>query len=131
MPEIFKAFKDLYNHYLHRGFRITTVHSDGNFGPLNVLIEFLPGGLLVNLASANEHFPDINRRIRAAKEQCRANRHGLLFQKMPKLLTTHILLKTVKMLNLFLTKGGISDSLIPKTIISGKRLYFKITSVYI
>ena len=28
---IFKAFKEIYQYYLHRGFRITTVHADGEF----------------------------------------------------------------------------------------------------
>ena len=49
--EIFKSFKELYQYYLHRGFRITTVHADGKFGPLNSLIESLPGGPLINLAA--------------------------------------------------------------------------------
>ena len=44
---------------------------------------------------------------------------------MPKVLTTHIVLNTVKMLNFFPIKGRILDSLIPKTIISGNTLNFK------
>ena len=44
---------------------------------------------------------------------------------MSKLLTAHIVLKTVEILKLFPTKGGISDSLSPKTIMSGETLDFK------
>ena len=47
------------------------------------------------------------------------------FQIIPKLLSTHIVLHTAKMLNYFPTKGGISDSLVTNTIISGETLYFK------
>ena len=37
----------------------------------------------------------------------------------------HIVLNAVKMLNFFLTKGGISDTLSPKTIMSGETLDYK------
>ena len=35
------------------------MHADGEFGPLKILIESLPGGSLINLDAANEHVPDI------------------------------------------------------------------------
>ena len=44
---------------------------------------------------------------------------------MPKLLTIHIVLHAVKLLNFFPTKGGISDTLSPKTIMSGETLDYK------
>jgi hypothetical protein len=34
VPHIFKAFKDMYQYYLQRGFHITTVNADGEFAPL-------------------------------------------------------------------------------------------------
>jgi len=34
VPQIFKAFKEIYQYYLQRGFRITTVHTDNEFAPL-------------------------------------------------------------------------------------------------
>jgi hypothetical protein len=40
-------------------------------------------------------------------------------------MTIHIVLNVVKLLNFFPTKGGVSDTLSPKTIISGETLYFK------
>jgi hypothetical protein len=66
--QIFKAFKEIYQYYLQRGFHITTVHADGEFAPLKTLIEAMPGGPMVNLASANEHVPEIERRIQVVKE---------------------------------------------------------------
>jgi hypothetical protein len=60
VPEIFQAFKEIYQYYLQRGFRITTVSVDGEFAPLKALIESLPGGPLVNLASASELVPKSN-----------------------------------------------------------------------
>jgi hypothetical protein len=126
VPQIFKAFKEIYQYYLHRGFRITTVHVDGEFAPLTALIEFMPGGLMVNLASSNEHVPEIKRRIRVVtKERCQATRHSLPFQRMPKLLTIHIVFHAVKLLNFFPTKGGILDTLSRKIIMSGEMLDYK------
>jgi hypothetical protein len=119
VPHIFKAFKDMYQYYLQRGFHIKTVHADGEFAPLKPLIESMPGGPMVNLASTNEHVPEIERRIRVVKERCRATRHSLPFETIPKLMKIHIMLNVVKLLNFFLTKGGVSETLSPKTIMSG------------
>jgi hypothetical protein len=60
--QFFKAFKEMYQYY------ITTVHADGEFEIIKPLIESMPGGPLVNLASANEHVPKIELRIGVAKE---------------------------------------------------------------
>jgi hypothetical protein len=61
VPQIFKAFKEIYQYYLQRGFHITMAHADGEFAPLKPLIDSIPGGTVVNLASANEHVPEIER----------------------------------------------------------------------
>jgi hypothetical protein len=53
------VLKKIYQYYLERGFHITTVHVDVEFAPLKVLIESLLGGPMVNLASPNEHIPEI------------------------------------------------------------------------
>jgi hypothetical protein len=55
VPHIFKAFKEMYQYYLHRGFHIKTVHANGEFAPFKPLIESMSDGPIVNLASANEH----------------------------------------------------------------------------
>jgi hypothetical protein len=68
VPQIFKAFKEMYQYYLQRGFHIKTVIANGEFAPLGPLIEYMPGGPMVNLASANEHVTDIERIIRVVKE---------------------------------------------------------------
>jgi hypothetical protein len=115
----------MYQYYLQRGFHMKTVHADGEFAPLKPLIESLTGDPMVNLACANEHVPEIERRIRVVKERCWATRHILPYERIPKLMTIHIVLNVVKLLNFFSTKGGISDTLSPKTIMSGETLDFK------
>jgi hypothetical protein len=114
MPQIFKAFKD-----------ITVVHADGEFAPLKTLIESIPGGPVVNLASANKHVPEIECCIQVVKERCRATRHILPFERIPKIMTVHIVLNVVKILNFFSTKGGVSKTLSTKTIMSGETIDYK------
>jgi hypothetical protein len=120
--QIFKAFKEIYQYYLQRGFHITVVHANGEFVPLKPLIESIPGGPVVNLASANEHMLEVERCVRVVKERCRATRHRLPFERIPKIMKVHILLNVVKLLNFFSTKGGLSETLVPKTIMSGETL---------
>jgi hypothetical protein len=80
---------------------------------------------MLNIASSHAHVPEIEHRIRVVKERCRAIRHALPFQRLPKLLTIHIVLDVVKVLNLFPTKRGVSDTLSPETIMSGETLDYK------
>jgi hypothetical protein len=122
VPQIFKAFTEMYQYYLQRGFHITTVHADGELSPLKTLIEAMPGEPMVNLASSKEHVPEIERRIRVVKERCQATRHILPFHTIPKLMTIHIVLNVVKLLIFFPTNGGVSDTLSPKTIMYGETL---------
>jgi hypothetical protein len=125
VPQIFKAFKEMYQYYLQRGFHIMMVHADGEFAPLKNLIKLMTGGPMVNLASANEHVPDTKRSIRVVKEQCWVTWHSLPFYTIPNLMTIHIVLNVVKLLIFFPTKGGVSDTLSPKTIMSGETLDYK------
>jgi hypothetical protein len=60
---------------------------------------------MVNLESANEHVPKIERRIWVAKEQCRVTRHSLPFHTIPKLITIHVVLNVIKLLFFFQQKG--------------------------
>jgi hypothetical protein len=53
VPQIFKAFKEMYQYYLQRDFHIATVHADSESAPLKTLIESMSGGPMVNLESAN------------------------------------------------------------------------------
>ena len=98
---------------------------DGEFAPLKILIESMPGGSKVNLASANEHAPEIERRIWVVKERSRSSRHDLPFQWIRKLLTTQAVMNSVRMLSFFPTKGEMLDCLIPETVMTGEVLKHK------
>lgn len=123
---VFEAFKGIYSFYLQRGFRITIVGADNEFAPLSELIcAMAHGGPKVNLASASEHVPEPERRIRVVKERTRAGRHSVPFTCMPVVMTIHLVFGTTQMLNYFPTSTGISSTLSPKTIMSGETLDFK------
>ena len=57
--DIFKSFYRIYVFYLKRGFKIMTVHIDGEIDPVQELIAEMSSGPMVNLKSSNEHIPDI------------------------------------------------------------------------
>ena len=58
---IFKDLKEIYMQYINSNFIITTLHVDGKFLPIQELINEMPGRPWFNLASANEHVPNIER----------------------------------------------------------------------
>jgi hypothetical protein len=54
----------MHNFYLRRGFQIVFIKGDGEFKSLQDLIQSeLYGGPRLNLASANEHVPEIERKM--------------------------------------------------------------------
>ena len=85
----------------------------------------MPGGPSVNLASANEQIPEIERHIRVVKERCREIRQSLPFQQIPVIMAIHMVLTCVKMLNFFPPRGGVSETMSPKEIMSGEKLDYK------
>lgn len=84
IPTIFRALKAMHNYYLQRGFQIVFVKGDGEFKPLKDLIESeLFGGPTMNLTSANEHVPEIERKIRVIKERLRAIIYSMPVNAVP------------------------------------------------
>ena len=79
----------------------------------------------MSLTSANGNVPDIELRIRVIKERAICVRHSLPFNGIPRLLLIHNKCLSVKILNYFPKKGGVSTMYIPKTIVSGETLHYK------
>ena len=100
-------------------------HTDGGFDTVRELTAEMSSGPMVNLKSANEHVPEIERKIWEAKEKCRASRHSLPFMRLPVILTINIVLNNVKILGYFLTTDGISTTISPRAIMTGKTLNYK------
>jgi hypothetical protein len=70
--------------YKKRGFHVDHAMMDGEFAPLKA--EMLALGVSLNIASANEHVPEIERWIRVLKERTQATRHTLPFPYIPKVM---------------------------------------------
>ena len=122
---IYTAFNEVYIYYTKRGFEIITLHTDGEIANLQaMIIEHMPGGTTMNLTSSNENVPEIERRIRVAKEREICLRHSLPFNSIPRLPLIHIVFVSVKMLNYFPIKVGVSTVYSPKTIMSIDTLHY-------
>ena len=69
------------------------IQGDGEFKPLKDLIESeLYGGPTMNLTSANEHDPEIERKHRVIKERARAVVYSMPVNAIPSLVMTHLVM---------------------------------------
>ena len=68
IPTIFAVLRVMHNYYLQQSFQIGFVKGDGEFKPLEDRMLELYGGRILNLASANEHVPEIEQKIHVTKE---------------------------------------------------------------
>jgi hypothetical protein len=122
---IFNALKSMCGYYLQEGFEVVFIKGDGKFAPLEAWMATVYGAPKLNLASANEHIPEIERKIWVIKEQVRAVIYSIPFNSLPARMLVHAVLFVMKQLNLFPVKGGLSSKLSPKQIMSGKVVQYK------
>jgi hypothetical protein len=113
------------SYYLQQGFQIVFIKGDGEFALLEAWTAMVYGAPKLNLASANKHAPEIERKIRVIKERVRAVIHSIPFNSLPARMLVHTVLFVTKQLNLFPVKGGLSSKLSPKQIMSGKVVHYK------
>ena len=114
---IIKAFTNVRNIYLRRGFTISYLLADGEFEHLRGYMSSL--AITLNTASNDEHVPDIERHIRTIKERARCIYNTLPFHKMPDRLIIEMVVASNFWLNCFPSESGISDVLSPRAIITG------------
>ena len=104
---IFKDFWCIYVIYLKCGFKISTVHADGEFAPVREIISKISSGPMVNLTSANKYVLKTEQIVWVGKERRRDDRHSLTFMRLPVILTINIVFKNVNILVYFLITSGI------------------------
>ena len=79
----------------------------------------------INVASAGEHVPEIERYIRTTKERIRAQWSRLPYrQKLPRIIVIELVRQTITWLNSFPPKGGVSATLSPRVILTGVKMDF-------
>ena len=103
--------------YKRRGFKVTDFHGDNEFD-LEGLPELL--GAEGHFCAADEHVGGIERQARTIKERSRCSCHDAPYRFVPKIMTESLLKGSVKWLNIFPSKGGVSQTLSPSAIIEGK-----------
>ncbi|MEL6660657.1 MAG: hypothetical protein AAFR36_29600, partial [Bacteroidota bacterium] len=102
--------------YHHRGFLIPDIHADQEFECIRDTL--LP--IKLTTVPLNAHVPEIERSIRTVKERTRATIHGLPFQRIPSILVDAIIESAVSNLNRFPREDGVSDTMSPLTIMTGR-----------
>ncbi len=122
---IFKALKNMHNHYLQRGFHIVFMKGDGELAPLEQWVSTLYGVPSLNLSSANEHVPEIERRIRVIKECVQAVVYLMPFNSILVINLIHAVLFVTKQLNVFPVKGSVFARYNPKQLLYSKSTIFK------
>jgi hypothetical protein len=108
------AIKGICNVYALRGFSITLELGDNEFETLQG--ESAQHQIQLNTSGPDEHVPEIEQFI---KDLCRAIFNSLPFKKVPHIMLAHMGYFTISWINSFPSKGGLSSSVTPRTIITG------------
>jgi hypothetical protein len=116
------ASKDVYNIYKKRGFILQTMLMDGQFeGITGDLAEL---GITVNTVARGEHVPEAERYIRTIKERARCVYNTMPFDKIPGRMIAELIYYCVFWLNSFPARDGISNTLSPRSIVTGSHIDF-------
>jgi len=103
--------------YHARGFRVRNILGDGGFECIrNSLADM---GIMLNVASRNEHVPEVERYIRTVKERVRAIASILPFRQYPPRLIAEMVYNAVFWLNTFPHKDSVHATISPRTLITG------------
>ena len=95
---------------------------DSKFEPLHDGLSKI--GIDLNVSAANEHVPQIEQQIRVVKECIQATKHSLPFTMMPLLMIVKMVYNAVKWLNAFPARGGVSEFMSPRMIMTGTQLNY-------
>ena len=119
---IFSATKRVHQHYLKRGFKITSLLMDGEFDIEGYRGDLSTIGITLNAVAANEHVPEIERHIRVIKERARSVVNMLPFEAIPARMIVELIYYCCFWLNSFPAKGGISATMSPRAIVVGSTI---------
>ena len=118
LRSIMTALEKVQNKYSTRSFNITDYHGDNEFDKSALKDFLLPA--LIHIYGRNEHVGPIERATRTIKERARSTCNGTPYKRITILMVRSLIEAIVEMLNAFPSKGSISDTLSPSTIVEGK-----------
>jgi len=102
--------------YKSRGFQVVNIHSNMEFEC--VQHDFLP--ITLNITPRDAHVGEVERSIRTIKERVRSDIHSMPFKRLPKLMIVELIRRAVMLLNAFPAPDGVSKTLSPRSIMTGK-----------
>jgi hypothetical protein len=113
-----KALQRIYGIHRKRGFRISTILGDSEF-------EFTRGAVAtdlhseLNICGEDKHVPDIERCIRTVKERARCTYNSTPIEHYPPRMVIEMVFLSIYWINAFPHRLGISQTLSPRTIVTG------------
>jgi hypothetical protein len=113
---ILSAVKNTVSMYTSRGFHLQDVHGDHEFECIQAELPRIH----FEICARDAHVPEVERSIRTVKERVRATCHGLPFKRLPRMVIRGLIAHATSSLNQFPNKNGISDTLSPLTIVTGR-----------
>jgi hypothetical protein len=119
---IIKAFTNIKGIYAQHGFRLRMCHADGKFEPMQG--DLIDMGIDLNVVSAEEHVPEVERDIRTVKERTHCVYNTVPFKQMPSCMVVEMVHAGVFWLNMFPPEDGVSDTLSPRALVTGLQLDF-------
>ena len=102
--------------YESRGFHVRDAHADHEFECARANLRPVD----LNVVPPDSHVGEVERSIQTIKERLRSCVHGLPFKRLPKLLIRHMVADTVRCLNLFPWRYGVSTELSPASLVTGR-----------
>ena len=113
---LLSELKSVLNFYESQDYVITDVHADHEFQCIREEI----GPIELDVCAPDDHVHEVERSIRTVKERVRCTSHSFPFKRIPRVMVRAIVEKAVRDLNQFPAKDGISNSMSPLTIMTGK-----------
>jgi hypothetical protein len=120
IPTVADGLKHVLPVYHRRGFRVTTILADPKFQPLQATFE----SVSFNLCAQDKHVPDIECYICTVKDWTRSGYNSLPFKRIPCLMLIWLVANAVFWLNAFPHADGVSDTLLPWYLLTGKHLIY-------
>ena len=105
-------------------FKVRAIKADGEFEDLVEPFATPELDVCMNIISRDEHVGEIERISRVIKERTRTTDARLPNKKNQKMIVRAIIKHVTKWLNRFLVKNGVSKTLSPRKIITGRCVKF-------
>ena len=121
---VMSAIMEVISLYKMHKHEVDLILSDNEFGPLKERIR-KDAGAELNLSSPNEHVPEVERNIRLIKERLRSMLAGMPYGRIPTNFKRELILTCASMLNVIPREAGVSNTLSPMELLTGRSLDYK------